>query len=113
MMHYCCAPPPPVQGFITADEVLSIPELSINPLAKRLAGMYDSINFREFLVGRPRHAFPMSATQQLQTVVVAGQQALAALNGVPWFLAVRAGSACPLQPRRQSRGQAALHVQCL
>jgi hypothetical protein len=31
--------------------VLSIPELSINPLAKRLAYMFDSINFKEFLVG--------------------------------------------------------------
>ena len=46
--------PPPhtipiAQGFITADEFLSIPELSINPLAKRLAFFYDGINFREFV----------------------------------------------------------------
>lgn len=50
---HCRAPsscPLPRQGFITAEEVLSIPELSINPLAKRLAYMYDSINFKEFLV---------------------------------------------------------------
>lgn len=38
-----------LQGFITADEFLSIPELSINPLAKRLAFFYDGINFREFV----------------------------------------------------------------
>jgi len=38
-----------LQGFITADELLSIPELSINPLSKRLAYFYDGINFREFV----------------------------------------------------------------
>lgn len=37
-----------MQGFLTAEEFLSIPELSINPLAKRLAFFYDGINFREF-----------------------------------------------------------------
>ncbi|KAH7618847.1 putative Calcineurin subunit B type 2 [Nannochloris sp. 'desiccata'] len=37
------------KGFITADELLSIPELSINPLSKRLAYFYDGINFREFV----------------------------------------------------------------
>ncbi|KAL4457899.1 hypothetical protein ABPG75_012764 [Micractinium tetrahymenae] len=37
------------KGFITADEFLSIPELSINPLAKRLAYLFESINFREFV----------------------------------------------------------------
>ena len=39
----------PPQGFLTADEFLSIPELSINPLAKRLAYVYDNINFKEFV----------------------------------------------------------------
>ena len=38
------------QGFITSDEFLTIPELSINPLAKRLAYVFESINFKEFLV---------------------------------------------------------------
>lgn len=38
-----------LQGFITAEEFLSIPELSINPLAKRLAYFFESINFKEFL----------------------------------------------------------------
>lgn len=37
------------KGFVTADEFLSIPELSINPLAKRLALLHDGINFREFV----------------------------------------------------------------
>lgn len=46
-----CLPhlPPPSQGFITSEEFLSIPELSINPLAKRLSFLFESINFREFL----------------------------------------------------------------
>jgi serine/threonine-protein phosphatase 2B regulatory subunit len=38
-----------LQGFITAAEFLSIPELSINPLAKRLAYFFESINFKEFV----------------------------------------------------------------
>lgn len=38
------------KGFITSTEFLAIPELSINPLAKRLAYMFESINFKE-LVG--------------------------------------------------------------
>lgn len=50
-----CSSPSQVQGFITAEEVLSIPELSINPMAKRLAYMFDSINFKEFLVRRRGH----------------------------------------------------------
>ncbi|GAB4820563.1 hypothetical protein N2152v2_007609 [Parachlorella kessleri] len=36
-------------GFITSEEFLSIPELSINPLSKRLAFFFESINFKEFL----------------------------------------------------------------
>lgn len=42
--------PPLPQGFITSEEFLTIPELSINPLAKRLAYLFESINFKEFLV---------------------------------------------------------------
>jgi len=38
------------QGFITSAEFLAIPELSINPLAKRLAYMFESINFKELVV---------------------------------------------------------------
>ena len=38
-----------LQGFITSEEFLSIPELSINPLSKRLAFFFESINFKEFL----------------------------------------------------------------
>eukprot|EP00887_Chlorella_sp_A99_P001374 scaffold8.g1374.t1 len=38
------------KGFITAEEFLSIPELSINPLAKRLSYLCESINFKEFVL---------------------------------------------------------------
>lgn len=38
------------KGFITSEEFLTIPELSINPLAKRLAYMFESINFKEFVL---------------------------------------------------------------
>jgi hypothetical protein len=34
------------QGFLTKEELLAIPELSINPLNERLASMFDYITFR-------------------------------------------------------------------
>lgn len=34
------------KGYISADEFLTIPELSINPIAPRLVRLFDSINFR-------------------------------------------------------------------
>lgn len=37
------------QGFISSEEFLSIPELSINPLAQRLSFFVESINFKEFV----------------------------------------------------------------
>lgn len=37
------------KGYISADEFLSIPELSINPLARRLERMFECVNFREFV----------------------------------------------------------------
>lgn len=37
------------KGYITADEFLAIPELSINPLAQRLVRHFESVNFKEFV----------------------------------------------------------------
>ena len=37
----CCA-----QGYISAEELLNIPELSINPLTRRLERIFDSVNFK-------------------------------------------------------------------
>jgi hypothetical protein len=39
-----CAPR--LQGYISAEELLNIPELSINPLTRRLERMFDSVNFK-------------------------------------------------------------------
>lgn len=35
-----------VQGFLTAAELENIPELSINPLAKRVSHLYEGANFK-------------------------------------------------------------------
>jgi serine/threonine-protein phosphatase 2B regulatory subunit len=37
------------KGYITAEEFLSIPELSINPLAQRLVRVFDSVNYKQFV----------------------------------------------------------------
>lgn len=37
------------KGYISAVELLIIPELSINPLSRRLEFMFDSVNFKEFV----------------------------------------------------------------
>ena len=35
-----------LQGYISAEEFLNIPELSINPLARRLERLFDTVNFK-------------------------------------------------------------------
>lgn len=37
------------KGFISADEFLSIPEFSLNPLSQRLLKMVDGLNFKDFV----------------------------------------------------------------
>lgn len=37
------------KGYITSDEFLSIPELSINPIAQRLVRLFHCVNFKEFV----------------------------------------------------------------
>eukprot|EP00798_Chlamydomonas_sp_ICE-L_P030183 gene30183-35168_t len=37
------------KGYISGEEFLAIPELSINPIASRLVRMYESVNFKEFV----------------------------------------------------------------
>lgn len=34
------------QGYISAEEFMNIPELSINPLAQRLERIFESVNFK-------------------------------------------------------------------
>ena len=36
------------KGYISAEEFLAIPELSINPIASRLVRIYETLNFKEF-----------------------------------------------------------------
>ncbi|XAR66732.1 hypothetical protein NMG60_11013052 [Bertholletia excelsa] len=36
-------------GFISADELLSVPEFAVNPLCQRLLRMLDGLNFKEFV----------------------------------------------------------------
>lgn len=49
------------KGFITTGELLSIPELSINPLAQRLVRLFESVHFKEFV--RVLAAFSRKATK--------------------------------------------------
>lgn len=37
------------KGYISAEEFMNIPELSINPLAHRLERIFESVNFRDFV----------------------------------------------------------------
>jgi hypothetical protein len=34
------------QGYISTEEFMSIPELSINPLQKRMEHMFENVNFK-------------------------------------------------------------------
>ncbi|KAK8629122.1 hypothetical protein V6N13_077976 [Hibiscus sabdariffa] len=37
------------KGYITAEEMLSVPEFAMNPLSKRLVEMVDGFNFKDFV----------------------------------------------------------------
>eukprot|EP00976_Prorocentrum_cordatum_P080138 1183859-Prorocentrum_minimum.AAC.3 len=37
------------KGFIASDELLNVPELSLNPLATRIAHLFENVNFKEFV----------------------------------------------------------------
>lgn len=37
------------KGYISSDELLNVPELSLNPLALRLAHLFENVNFLEFV----------------------------------------------------------------
>ncbi|KAK9812249.1 hypothetical protein WJX73_007233 [Symbiochloris irregularis] len=37
------------KGYISAEEFMNIPELSINPLARRLERMFETVNFKDFV----------------------------------------------------------------
>ena len=37
------------KGFISPEELLAIPEFSLNPLAQRLVSIFENVNFKDFL----------------------------------------------------------------
>ena len=45
------------QGYISAEEFMNIPELSINPLAQRLERVFESVNFRVSIANFVRNAW--------------------------------------------------------
>ncbi|GMI73109.1 hypothetical protein like AT3G18430 [Hibiscus trionum] len=50
------------KGYISADEMLSVPEFAMNPLSKRVVEMVDGFNFKDFVV--ILSAFTSKANQQ-------------------------------------------------
>eukprot|EP01023_Acetabularia_acetabulum_P000335 TRINITY_DN10133_c0_g2_i1.p1 TRINITY_DN10133_c0_g2~~TRINITY_DN10133_c0_g2_i1.p1 ORF type:complete len:182 (-),score=33.55 TRINITY_DN10133_c0_g2_i1:40-585(-) len=38
------------KGYITAEVIKNIPELSVNPLAQRIIRMFDNVNFKDFVL---------------------------------------------------------------
>lgn len=52
-------------GFISADEILSVPEFAVNPLSQRLMRMLDGLNFKEFVA----FLSPFSSCASLQQKV--------------------------------------------
>ncbi|KAF7843230.1 calcineurin subunit B-like [Senna tora] len=50
------------KGFISADEFLSVPEFSMNPLSQKLLKMVDGLNFKDFVAFLS--AFSANASEQ-------------------------------------------------
>lgn len=50
------------KGYISADELMAIPELSINPIVQRLVRQFESVNFKDFC--RLLSAFSSRASHQ-------------------------------------------------
>ncbi|CAI7734028.1 unnamed protein product [Closterium sp. NIES-54] len=56
------------KGYVSGDEFLSIPEFAINPLAHRLLGMLEGVNFKDFV--KWLAAFSSRATAEDRTRLV-------------------------------------------
>lgn len=50
------------RGFISGEELLAIPEFSLNPLAQRLVSVFENVNFKDFL--QILSAFSPKATKE-------------------------------------------------
>ena len=49
LTRYCTRCPTAPQGYISSEEFLGIPELSINPLSQRLVALFENTNFQDFV----------------------------------------------------------------
>lgn len=56
------------KGYISADELLSVPELAINPLAQRLVQLFENCNFKDFVRLLSAFSSKSSAEEQLRFV---------------------------------------------
>jgi len=54
------------KGYISAEEFFNIPELSINPLARRLERLFESVNFKEFVAFLSAFSSRASTDDKLQ-----------------------------------------------
>ncbi|KAK8950477.1 hypothetical protein KSP40_PGU020341 [Platanthera guangdongensis] len=55
-------------GFISADEFLSIPEFSLNPLSQRLQRMLDGLNFKDFVAFLSSFSQKASPQQKIELI---------------------------------------------
>ncbi|XP_020594549.1 calcineurin subunit B type 2 [Phalaenopsis equestris] len=56
------------KGFISADEFLSIPEFSLNPLSQRLLRMVDGLNFKDFVAFLSAFSPKASLQQKIELI---------------------------------------------
>ncbi|XP_072953448.1 uncharacterized protein [Typha angustifolia] len=56
------------KGFISADEFLSIPEFSLNPLSQRLLKMVDGLNFKDFVAFLSAFSSKASLQQKIELI---------------------------------------------
>eukprot|EP00803_Ostreobium_quekettii_P008974 evm.model.scf_437EXC.11 EVM.evm.TU.scf_437EXC.11 scf_437EXC:66948-68756(-) len=56
------------RGYVTAEELMNIPELSINPLCQRIIRFYEGVNFMEFC--RMLAPFSERATHEMKVAAI-------------------------------------------
>jgi serine/threonine-protein phosphatase 2B regulatory subunit len=54
------------KGYVSAEEFMNIPELSINPLAPRLGRLFESVNFKDFVALLSAFSAQASTEDKLQ-----------------------------------------------
>ncbi|KAF8407175.1 hypothetical protein HHK36_006301 [Tetracentron sinense] len=56
------------KGFISADEFLSVPEFSVNPISQRLLKMVDGLNFKDFVAFLSAFSAKASIQQKIELI---------------------------------------------